>query len=128
MATETSFMSKNRAEKSEERTLLKKRGLAIRYEKKLHLVRSSPGSNKKEPTASIIPSTAKKATRIEDTAGIRSPNPTEGRYPPVHKTYTLKDIFLDMVEQGQDSMWMYFMKFMYPSRLLVILTSNKDIF
>jgi hypothetical protein len=49
-------MSNNRAEKSEERSLVKKRGLAIRSGKKLHLSKSSPGSTKKEPTASIFPS------------------------------------------------------------------------
>jgi hypothetical protein len=37
-------------------------------------------------------------------------------------------MFIDVVEQGQDSMWMYFMKFLSPSDLLVILTSNKGIF
>jgi hypothetical protein len=80
-------MSKKRAEKSEERSLIKKRGLAIRYGKKLHLSKSSPGSNKKEPTASIILSTTKIATIIEDTTGIWSPEPTEGRDdPPVHET------------------------------------------
>jgi hypothetical protein len=66
-------MSKKRADKSEERSLINKRGLAIRSGKKLHLSKSSPDSNKKEPTASIIPCTAKIATRIEDTTGIRSP-------------------------------------------------------
>jgi hypothetical protein len=98
-AEKTSFMSKNKAEKSEERSLIKKRGLAIRYGKKLHLSKYSPDSNKKEPTARIIPCTAKIATRIEDTTGIRSPEPTEVRDdPPVHKTYaiphTFKDIFI----------------------------------
>jgi hypothetical protein len=61
-------VSKKRAEKSEERSLIKKRGLAIRYLEKLHLSKSSPDSTKQEPTASIIPSTANIATRIEDTA------------------------------------------------------------
>jgi hypothetical protein len=105
------FVSKKRAEKSEERSLIKKRGLAIIYGKKIHLSKSSPDSNKKAPTASIIPCKSKIATRIEDNAGIRSPEPTEGRdEPPVHKTYTrphtFKDIFLDVVKQGQYSMWM----------------------
>jgi hypothetical protein len=132
-AAKTSFMSKKRAEKSEERSLIKNRGLAIIYGKKLHLSKSSPGSNKKEPTARIIPSTAKIATRIEDTTGIWPPEPTEGRDgPPVHTTYTrphtFKDIFLDVVEQGKYSMWMYFMKFLSPSNLLVIQTSNKGLF
>jgi hypothetical protein len=133
LALKTSFMSKNRAEKSEERSLIKKRVLAIRPEKKLHFSKSSSDSNKKRPTASIIPSKTKIATRIEDTAGIRSPEPIEGRdEPPVHKTYTIphtyKEIFLDVVEQGQDSMWMYFMKFLSPTDLLIILTSNKGLF
>jgi hypothetical protein len=132
-AAKTSFMSKKRAEKSEERSLIKKRGLAIRYGKKLHLSKSSPGSNKKEPTASIIPCTAKTATIIEDTTGIRTPEPTEVRDgPPVHKTYTrphtFKDSFLDVIEQGQHSMWVYFMKFLSLSDLLIILTSNKGLF
>jgi hypothetical protein len=100
---------------------------------KLHLSKSSPDSNKKEPTASIIPYTAKIATKIEDITGIRSAEPTEGRDdPPVHKTYTrphtFKDIFIDVVEKRQGSMWMYFMKFLSPSDLLIILTSNKGIF
>jgi hypothetical protein len=100
---------------------------------KLHLSKSSPDSNKKEPTASIIPSTAKIAIRIEDTTGSRFPQPTEGRdEPPVHKTYTIlhtfNGIFLDVVEQGQDSMGVYFMKFLYPSDLLIILTRNKGLF
>jgi hypothetical protein len=46
-------MYKKRAEESEKLSLIKKRGFAIRYGKKLHLSKSSPGSNKKEPTASI---------------------------------------------------------------------------
>jgi hypothetical protein len=126
-------MSTKRAEKSEDRSLIKKRGLAIRHGKKLHLSKSSPGRIKKEPTASIILCTAKIATRIEDTAGSRSPEPTEGRYdPPVNNTYTilhsLNDIFPDVVEQRQDSIWMYFMKFLSPSDLLVIPTSNKGLF
>jgi hypothetical protein len=126
-------MSKNRDDKSEERCLIKRRGLAIRSGGKLHLSKSSPGSNKKEPTASIFLSTVKISTRIEDTAGIRSPDPTEGRDdPPVHKTYTrphtFKEIFLDVVEKGQDSMWMYFMKFLSPIDLLIILTSKKGLF
>jgi hypothetical protein len=54
-----SFMSKKRTEKSEERSLIKKRGLAIRSGEKLHSSKSSSGRNKKEPTASIIPSTTK---------------------------------------------------------------------
>jgi hypothetical protein len=127
------FMSKKRADKSEERSLIKKRRLAIRYGEKLHLSRSYPGSNKKEPAARIIPSTSKIATRVDDTTGIRYPDPMEGRYePPVKKTYTrqhsFNDIFIDVVEQGQDSMWMYFMKFLSQSDLLVILTSNKGLF
>jgi hypothetical protein len=126
-------MSKKRAGKSGERGLINKRGLAIRSGKKLHLSKSSSGSNKKEPTASIILSTAKIATIIVDTAGTRSREPTERRdEPPVHKTYTgpytFKDIFLDAVEQGQDSMWMYFMNFLSPTDLLIILTSNKGLF
>jgi hypothetical protein len=81
-------MSKKRAEKSEEWSLIKKRGLAIRSGKKLHLSKSSPGRNKKEPTTSIFSSTTKIATIIEDTAGIRSPEPTEGRDDPsMHKTH-----------------------------------------
>jgi hypothetical protein len=81
---------------------------------------------------SIFPSTAKITTRIEDTAGTRYPEPTEGRDDPhVHKIYTrphtFKGIFLDVVEQGQNSMWMYFIKFMSPSDLLVILTRNKGL-
>jgi hypothetical protein len=69
---------------------------------------------------------------MQDTAGIQPPQSMEGRYePPVHKTYmrphTFKDIFLYVVEQGQDSIWMYFMKFLPPSDLLVILTSNKEL-
>jgi hypothetical protein len=97
---------------------------------KIHLSKSSSGSNKKEPTASIIPGTAKIATIIDDTAEIWSPEPTEGRgEPPVHKNYTrphtFKDIFPNVVEQGQDSTWMHFMKFLSPSDLLIILTSNK---
>jgi hypothetical protein len=40
-AENMSFMSKNRAEKSEEWSLINKRGLAIRYGKKLHLSKSS---------------------------------------------------------------------------------------
>jgi hypothetical protein len=117
----TSFMSNKRAGKSEERSLIKKRRLAIR-------------SGKKLPTASIIPSTNKIATIIEDATGIQSSYPTIGRdEPPVHKTYTrphiFKDIFLEVVvEQGHDSMWMYFMKFLSPSDLLIILTSNKGPF
>jgi hypothetical protein len=64
---------------------------------------------------------------------MQFPEPTEGRdEPPVHKTYkrphTFKDIFLDVVEKGQDSMWIYFMNFLSPSDLLVILTSNKGLF
>jgi hypothetical protein len=51
-------MSKKRADKSEERSLIKKRGLAIRYGKNLQLSKSSSGSDKKEPTASIIPRAA----------------------------------------------------------------------
>jgi hypothetical protein len=126
-------MSKKSAEKSEERSLIKKRGLAIRYGKQLHLSKSSPDSNKKEPTACIIPCTSKIATRIEDTAGIRSPEPTEGSDdPPVHKTYTrphtFKDIFLDVVEQGQYSTWMYFIKFLSPSDLLITPTRNEGLF
>jgi hypothetical protein len=132
-AVKTSSMSKKRSDKSEERSLIKKRGFAVRYGKKLHLGKSSPGSNKKQPTASIISWTANIATRKEDTTGIRSPEPMEGRDdPPVHKTYTrphtFKDIFLDVVEQGHDSMWMYFMKFLSPSDILVILISNKGLF
>jgi hypothetical protein len=50
----------------------------------------------------------------------------------VHNTYTrphtFKDIFLDVVEQGKDSMWIYFMKFLSLNNLLVILTSNKGLF
>jgi hypothetical protein len=64
---------KKRAEKSEEWSLIKKRGLAIRSGKNLHLSKSSSGSNSKGPTASIIPSTVKIAPRIEDAAGIHSP-------------------------------------------------------
>jgi hypothetical protein len=80
-------MSKKRAEKSEERSLINKRGLVIRSGEKLHLTKSFPGSNKKKPTASISPSTVKMATRIEDSTGIWAPEPTEGRDdPPVHKT------------------------------------------
>jgi hypothetical protein len=132
-AAKTSFMSKKRAENSEERRLIKKRGLAIRYGKNIHLRKSSPDSKKKEPTASIIPCTSKKATIIEDTTGTRYPEPTELRDdPPVHKNYTIthnfKHIFIDVVEQGQYSMCMYFMKFLYPSDLLIILTSNIGIF
>jgi hypothetical protein len=79
-------MSKKRDEKSEERSLLNKRGFAIRSGKKIHLSKSS-SDNKKEPTTSIIPSTVKIATIIEDTAGIRSLDLTEGRdEPPVYKT------------------------------------------
>jgi hypothetical protein len=37
-------------------------------------------------------------------------------------------IFLDVVEQGQDSVWMYFMIFLSQSDLLIILTSNKGLF
>jgi hypothetical protein len=97
------FMSKKRAEKSKEGSLIKKRGLAIRYGKKLHLSKSSPGSNNNESTTSTIPCKAKISTRIEETTGTRSPEPTEGRDgSPVHKTYTrphnFKDIFLDVVE------------------------------
>jgi hypothetical protein len=55
-AAKTSFMSNKRAGKSEERSLIKKRRLAIRSGKKLYLSKSSSGSNKKEPTASIITS------------------------------------------------------------------------
>jgi hypothetical protein len=33
-----------------------------------------------------------------------------------------------VVKQGQDSMWMYFMKFLSPSDLLAILTSSKGLF
>jgi hypothetical protein len=36
-AAKTNFVSKKRAEKSEERSLINKRGLAIRYGEKLHL-------------------------------------------------------------------------------------------
>jgi hypothetical protein len=57
-------MSKKRDEKSEERILIKKRVLAIRSGKKLYFSKSSSDSNNKEPTASIIPGTAKIATRI----------------------------------------------------------------
>jgi hypothetical protein len=126
-------MSKKRAEKSEERSLIKKRGLTIRSGKNLHLSISFSGRNKNKPTSSIFPITVNIATIIEDTAGIRSLDPMEGRdEPPVHKTYTrphiFKDIFLDVVEQGQDSIWMYFMKFLSPSDLLIILTSNKGLF
>jgi hypothetical protein len=126
-------MVKKRTEKSEERSLINKMGLAIRSGKKIHLSKSSSARNKKEPTAAIIPSTAKMARITEDAPGIRSPEPTEGRYgPPVHKTYTrprtFKHIFLDVVEQAQDSTWMYFMKFISPSDLLVILTRNKGLF
>jgi hypothetical protein len=64
-------MSKKRAEKSEERSLIKKRGLVIRSGKKIHLSKSSSGNNKKEPTGSIIPRTAMIATIIDDTTGIR---------------------------------------------------------
>jgi hypothetical protein len=97
------------------------------------LSKSSSGSIKKEPAASIIPSTANITTIIENTARIRSPEPTEVRdEPPVHKTYTrhhtAKDIFLDQVEQGPYSMWMYFMKYLSPSDLLIILTSNTGLF
>jgi hypothetical protein len=97
------------------------------------LSKSSSGSNTKEPTASIITSTAKIATKIEDTAGIRSPENTIGRDEhPVHKTYakphTFMDIFLDVVEQGQYSIWMYFMKSLSPSDILFIPTSNKGLF
>jgi hypothetical protein len=74
-AAKTSFMSKNGAEESEERNLIKKEGLAIRFGEKLHLSKSSSGSNKKEPTESIIQSTANIDTIIEDTAEIRSPEP-----------------------------------------------------
>jgi hypothetical protein len=70
-AAKTSLMSKKRDEKSKERSLINKWGLAIRYLEKLHLSKSSPGSNTKEPTASIIPSNSKIATRIEDTELIR---------------------------------------------------------
>jgi hypothetical protein len=78
-------------------------------------------------------STTKIATKIEDTAGVCPPEATEGRdEPPVQKTYTRphtsKDIFLDVLEQGQDSMWIYFMKFLSPSDLHVTLTSNKGLF
>jgi hypothetical protein len=122
-------MSKNRTEKSEERSLIKRRGLAIRSGKNLHLNKSSSDSNKKEPTASIIPSTTNIATRIEDTKGIRSPEPTKGRDdPPAHNNYTrphtFKDVFIDVVKQGRYSMWMHFMKFLSPRDILVILTSN----
>jgi hypothetical protein len=125
-------MSKKKDEKSEERSLIKKRRLAIISGKRLHLSESFSGRNKKGPTASIIPSTVNIATRIEDTAGIRSPEPTEGRdKPPVHKTYTrphtFKEIFLDVVEQGQYSMWMYLMNFLSPSDLVILLTSNKGL-
>jgi hypothetical protein len=58
-------LSKKRTEKSEERSLIKKKGLAIRSGKKLYLRKSSSGSNKKEPTAIIIPSMAKIASIIE---------------------------------------------------------------
>jgi hypothetical protein len=48
-------------------------------------------------TASIVPSTARIATRIEDTAGIWSPEPTEARdKPPVHKTYTRPHTFKEI--------------------------------
>jgi hypothetical protein len=92
-------MSKKKDEKSEERSLIKKRRLAIISGKRLHLSESFSGRNKKGPTASIIPSTPKIATIIEDTVGIRSPEPVEGRdEPPVHNNYTrhhaLKDKFL----------------------------------
>jgi hypothetical protein len=50
----------------------------------------------------------------------------------VHKIYTrlhtFKEIFIYVVKQGQDSMWAYFMKFLSPSDLLVILTRNKGLF
>jgi hypothetical protein len=103
------------------------------------LIKSSPDSNKKESTASIIPCTANTATIIEDTTGtrspesIRAPEPMEGRdNPRVHNNYTrpniFKDIFQDVLEQGQYSMWMYFMKFVSPSDLLIILTSNRLLF
>jgi hypothetical protein len=72
-------MSKKRAEKSEERSLIKKRRLAIGYGENLHLSKSSPVRNIKEPTESIIPCTVKIATRIEDTTGIWYPEPMEGR-------------------------------------------------
>jgi hypothetical protein len=42
-------LSMKRDEKYEERSLIKKRGLAIRYGKKLHLSKSPPGGNNKEP-------------------------------------------------------------------------------
>jgi hypothetical protein len=47
-AAKTSFMSKNWAEKSDERSLIKKRGLAIISWEKLHLSKYSSGSNKKD--------------------------------------------------------------------------------
>jgi hypothetical protein len=72
------------------KSLIKKRGLAIRLGEKLHLSKSSSSRSKKGPTASIITSTARIATRIYDTAGIWYPEPMEGRYePPVYKTYTI---------------------------------------
>jgi hypothetical protein len=97
------------------------------------LTKYSSGSNKKGPTASIIPINANIATHIDYTVRIKSPEPMEGRdEPPVHKTYTrphtFKDIFLDVVEKGQNSMWMYFMKFLSASDVLTILTSNKGLF
>jgi hypothetical protein len=52
--------------------------------------------------------------------------------PPVPKTYTIphtfKEIFLDVAEQGHYFMWVYFMKLLSPSDLVIILTSNKGIF
>jgi hypothetical protein len=57
----------------------------------------------------------------------------EGRDEPhVHKTYTIphtfKDIFIDVVEQGQYSLWIYFMIFLSPSDILIILTNKKGLF
>jgi hypothetical protein len=94
----TSFMSKKRAENSEELSLIKQRGLAIIYEKKLHLSKSSSDSKKKGPTASIIPSMAKIGTIIEDIAVTQSQDPMEGRdEPPVRKTYTRPHTFKDIL-------------------------------
>jgi hypothetical protein len=69
-AAKMSFVSKKRAEKSEERSLINERGLAIRSGGNLHLSKSSSGRNQKGPTASIIPSTPKIATIIEDTVDL----------------------------------------------------------
>jgi hypothetical protein len=114
--------------------LVNKRGLDIRSGGELHFSKSSAGRKK----GTYCKHHSKYGrdrykTRIEDTTGNQSPEPMEGRYePPVHKTYTkphtFKDIFLEVVEQGQDSTWMYFMKFLSPSDLLIILTSNKGLF